>query len=87
MRAALAAALALLVLLGAGAPHVHAGPRGEHDCVACSARGAEEARSETPDLAPVAHPSGPAPHRPGLAPVTGAPLGAIPGQSPPAGAA
>jgi hypothetical protein len=86
MRAALAAALALLVLLGALAPHVHAGPRGDHDCVVCTVRGAEEARSETPDVAPVARAEGLAPHRPGLAPVTGAPLGAVPGQSPPAAA-
>ncbi|HSN93090.1 MAG TPA: hypothetical protein VLS93_17800 [Anaeromyxobacteraceae bacterium] len=84
MRAALAAALALLVLLGAAAPHVHAGPRGDHDCLACTARGAEEARAQAPDLRPAARPEGPAPRRPGLAPVTGAPLGAVPGQSPPA---
>ena len=83
MRAAIATALALLVLLGAAAPHVHAGARGDHDCVVCTVRGAQEARSETPDLAPVAHAEGLPPQRPGLAPVTGAPLGAIPGQSPP----
>ena len=85
MRSLLAAALAVVLVGAAMGPHLHLGPLGDHDCVACQARGAEEARSETPDaapervhflelmLAPVEAP-----------PAVGAPLGAIPGQSPPA---
>jgi hypothetical protein len=85
MRSALVAAgLALLLVLTAAAPHVHTGPHGEHDCAVCLVRTADAARSETPDVAPPALVVVSAPLAPGLAPVTGAPLGAIPGQSPPA---
>jgi hypothetical protein len=83
MRALLAAGLAVLVALSAAAPHVHAGPRGAQDCAACVVRNADVARSETPDTLPAMVVAGEAPAVPGLPPVTGAPLGAIPGQSPP----
>jgi hypothetical protein len=83
MRAAVAILSAVLVLAGAAAPHHHAGARGTHGCVACVTRGAEPARDETPRLTPrtawvqavQAEPEGVL--------ATGAPLGAIPGQSPP----
>ncbi len=83
MRAAVAILSAVLVLAGAAAPHHHVGLRGTHGCVACVSRGAEPARDETPRPVPVqaplelaqAEPEGPTP--------SGAPLGAIPGQSPP----
>jgi hypothetical protein len=84
MRGLLAALLATLVVLTAVSPHVHEGPHGDHDCPACVARGAEEARSATPDVEPAG------PVIPGAAavaieaPPPGAPLGAVPGQSPPA---
>lgn len=84
MRALLAALLAALVVASAASPHVHAGAQGDHDCPACVARGADEARCETPDVAPVGAPlpvdaAAPVRSRP-----VGAPLGAVPGQSPPA---
>ena len=83
MRAALAILAVLLLVAGLAAPHHHDAPGGSHECVACAASGAGEARDETPRLDGPA----PAPERvpavPGPAPVTGAPLGAVPGQSPP----
>lgn len=83
LRPLVAAGLALFLVLTAGAPHVHAGPHGQEHCVACVARNADAARHETPDLAPLPTPAVEAQRDPGLAPVTGAPLGAVPGQSPP----
>ncbi|MFL5272010.1 MAG: hypothetical protein ACJ79E_08090 [Anaeromyxobacteraceae bacterium] len=83
MRAAVALGLIFLDLLGAVTPHDHGGSFGAHACAACVAAGAEEARAATPDVAPrrvvsvaldVAAPRS----RP-----AGAPLGAVPGQSPP----
>lgn len=86
MRGVLAAVLALSVLLCAAEPHVHLGGGGEEVCAECMARLGDVPRSETPDVAPrtvtASEPAEPA----GLPPATGAPLGAIPGQSPPAGA-
>ncbi|HEX9307656.1 MAG TPA: hypothetical protein VF894_09210 [Anaeromyxobacter sp.] len=86
MRALLAAGLALFLALTAAAPHVHTGPRGSEDCVVCVVRHGDAARNEVPDLAPVAIVADAPQLELGLPPVSGAPLGAIPGQSPPAGA-
>jgi hypothetical protein len=84
MRSLLAAGLAVLLVGAAVGPHIHLGPHGDHDCVACQARGAEEARSETPDPAPVrVRLLGVVVLLPVEAPPAGAPQGAIPGQSPP----
>lgn len=83
LRPLVAAGLALFLVLTAGAPHVHDGPHGREHCVACVARNADAAHPETPDLAPVPTPAVEAQRDPGLAPVTGAPMGAVPGQSPP----
>jgi hypothetical protein len=83
LRALLAIAAAVLVALGAAAPHHHAAGQGTQECQACLTRTGEEARSTAPDLTPravVVEALAPAP---GLPPVTGAPMGAIPGQSPP----
>lgn len=86
MRSVVAAVLALGLLLTVAAPHVHdAGPAGG-ECTACVARHADVARSETPDVAPGVVHAAAVVARPAHAPVTGAPLGAIPGQSPPAAA-
>jgi hypothetical protein len=84
MRTAVAAALAVLVLATVLPAHVHAGAAGADRCAVCLARSADVARSETPDVAPLAFPEGEASRSPGLPPVAGAPLGAVPGQSPPA---
>ena len=83
MRAVLAAALALSLALSAVAPHVHAGLHGAEECAACVVRGADAAQAQTPDVAPRAVPAGAPLLAPGPHPVTGAPLGAVPGQSPP----
>lgn len=88
MRALVAAGLALFLVLTAGAPHVHAGPGPDasDDCLVCVARHGAAARSETPEVAPADVPVAAAPAEAGPPPVCGAPLGAIPGQSPPAAA-
>ena len=81
MRALLAAALALGLVLAAAVPHGHAASHGE--CAVCVARQGDVARSETPDLEPGALLPDAVPQPPAASPVSGAPLGAIPGQSPP----
>ena len=83
MRVLVAIATAAMLLAGVAAPHHHAGPAGEHECVACTVGGGLVARDETPRIAPapvffVAVAAAPA----GV-PASGAPLGAVPGQSPP----
>ncbi len=81
----LAAAVALAVLAAALTPHVDAGrPHAEERCAACVVRAADAVGTEAVDLEPVDLEAGEAALAPGLPPVTGAPLGAIPGQSPPA---
>jgi hypothetical protein len=85
MRALLAAALALSLLLAAAAPHVHLGVHGAEECAACLVRGGSDvARCQTPDVAPRVAQGVEVVLAPRLAPVSGAPLGAVPGQSPPA---
>lgn len=86
MRALAAAALALVLVLAAVAPHVHAVDHAGSGCAVCLARHGDVARDETPDVAPRALHAECVAVEPGLAPVFGAPLGAIPGQSPPAAA-
>ncbi len=83
MRALVAAGLALFLVLSAAAPHVHTGPRGADDCVVCVVRHGAAARNETPDVAPVTLVAAAPATVPDLPPVSGAPLGAVPGQSPP----
>jgi hypothetical protein len=86
MRALLAALLALGLVVMAAVPHVHPAGHGGSECAVCVARHGNVAHSETPDVAPKVQHAEPVVAEPGLAPVTGAPLGAIPGQSPPAAA-
>lgn len=87
MRAVLATllALSLLVAVAVAGPHVHA-HAGTDGCAVCVLRHADEPRAEVPDVVPAVHEAGEIASAPGLPPVTGAPLGAIPGQSPPAAA-
>ena len=84
MRAFVAGRLALPVLVAAGVPHEHA-RHGATECIACAVGQGTAAHDETPDVAPAAVVVAVAELEPGPAPVSGAPLGAIPGQSPPAG--
>ncbi len=82
MRVAVAATLVLLLALAVVTPHVHTASSPE-ECAACVVRGGEVAQSQVPEVAPLPAAVGelavPLPSRPG----EGAPLGAIPGQSPP----
>lgn len=84
MRAALALLLAVAVLALSGVPHVHAAGHDGQECAACAAPRAAAAPVAALDLAPAPAVEPLVVAAPGLAPVTGAPLGAIPGQSPPA---
>ncbi len=86
MRALVAAGLALVLLVVAAGPHVHTAAHGAESCAVCVARNADVARSETPDMTPEPLVAGDPAPAPALAPVSGAPLGAVPGQSPPAAA-
>lgn len=83
MRAVLAAGLALFLLAVAAGPHVHAGPHGAEGCAVCVAHHADIPVDPAPELIARDAPAGEAVSEPGLAPVVGTPLGAVPGQSPP----
>lgn len=84
MRILVALATVVMLLAGLAAPHHHGAAGGVHECVACTVGAGLEARDATPDLSPPASHAVALVARPGADPVTGAPLGAVPGQSPPA---
>jgi hypothetical protein len=84
VRGLVALASALLILASATAPHVHNTALGTHACLACVAAGGEAAAPASPDVAPRRFFSVPLVEAAPEPPVTGAPLGAVPGQSPPA---
>lgn len=86
MRVLVAALLAFALAGAAAEHHVHAPSSGGEGCAVCVLRHAEVPRDPVADVAPAIVDAGEVPGSPGLPPVTGAPLGAIPGQSPPAGA-
>jgi hypothetical protein len=83
VRALVAIAAAVLVLVAGAAPHAHDGQFGRHACVACAAAGGEAARSASPDVSPGAYPCGAVPPAPAPVVAAGFPRGAVPGQSPP----
>lgn len=85
MRALLAAVLTLGLVLTAAAPHVHVAGRDESNCAACVVRRGDVARKETPDAGLLPLPAAAPQLEPLSVSASGAPLGAIPGQSPPAG--
>ena len=82
MRAVVAATLALLLAATVALPHVHTVSTGQ-ECAACVVRSGTVAESQVPSLAPLPLAIGE------VVPVLqslsgeGAPLGAVPGQSPP----
>ena len=82
MRALVAIALVLALAISVAGAHVHVGAEA-HGCAVCVLHHTDVPRSEAPDVAPVVQARGEVAAAPGLPPVTGAPLGAIPGQSPP----
>ncbi len=83
MRILVALAIAVALLAGVAAPHHHVGPAGEHECLACTVGSGLEARDETPPAAPTEAVGVAAAVEPPSVPACGAPLGAVPGQSPP----
>jgi hypothetical protein len=85
MRAVVAALLALILVVAAAAPHVHAHARGAagDECALCTLRHTAPPPSALPDVVPTPTVEGEAACDAALPPVGGAPLGAIPGQSPP----
>ena len=86
MRAVVAAVLVLTLVVAAAGPHVHAHALAGDECAVCTLRHTAPPRTELPDVAPVVIVAGDPSAAPGLPPVSGAPLGAVPGQSPPAAA-
>jgi hypothetical protein len=84
VRLLVALATVAMLLGGVASPHHHGAAGGVHECVACTVGAGLEARDATPDLSPPASHAVAVVLPPGEDPVTGAPLGAIPGQSPPA---
>lgn len=86
MRTLVAALLALALVVASAMTHVHAQGGGSEDCAVCVLRHTAPPAAEVPDVAPIVHVTDEASCAPGVPPVTGAPLGAVPGQSPPAGA-
>jgi hypothetical protein len=84
---ALAAVLVVLALAFAEAmPHAWVHARGGEECAACALAHSAPPATEPPDVAPRVVHEDVAVGAPGLAPVSGAPLGAVPGQSPPVAA-
>jgi hypothetical protein len=83
LRTLVAISVAALLLVGVAAPHHHGSSGGAHECVACTVGGSLEARDATPAVAPPAPVVAAPAIEPGADPVTGAPRGAVPGQSPP----
>lgn len=87
MRALVAALVAVAIVVFTAAPHVHAGTAsGDDGCQVCVMRHAGAVPVETVALAPPVRCVEAPLLAPGPAPVSGAPMGAVPGQSPPAGA-
>jgi hypothetical protein len=86
MRALVATLLALTLLASTAAPHVHVRPTSGDECAVCVLGHTAPPRCALPDVAPIVQVTSDVACAPGLPPVAGAPLGAIPGQSPPAGA-
>ena len=84
MRRFAAAVLVAGLVALAAAPHVHVGPGFAHECAACVLRGAEPGPTEPLELGPAPAPFAEVVAEPVQALPVGAPLGAIPGQSPPA---
>ncbi len=82
MRAILAAILVLLLTAAVAVPHVHTAPS-SGECAACVVRAGDVAESQVPDLSPLPLAAGEVVLAPQSRPKDGAPLGAIPGQSPP----
>jgi len=90
LRALLAAGLAAFLAASAAQAHVHDADSARHHdapCAVCQLRSAEPADPAVPDAVPRVVCASDVVLLPGLPPVTGAPQGAIPGQSPPLAAA
>ncbi len=88
MRALVAAAVAAAIVVFTAAPHVHlvAASGDDGACQVCVMRHAGAVPVDTVTLAPPAALAEAPLLAPRADPVSGAPLGAVPGQSPPTGA-
>jgi hypothetical protein len=83
VRVLVAIAAIAVLLSGVASPHHHAAPGSTHECVACVAGGALEARDATPALPPPSSSPATLAAEPAPGPATGFPMGAVSGQSPP----
>ena len=84
---ALAAIFVVLALVAAEVtPHAYVHALGGEECAACALAHSAPPATELPDVAPRVELEAEATGAPGLPPVSGAPQGAVPGQSPPAAA-
>jgi hypothetical protein len=84
VRLVLAALFAAYIALAAAMPHGHGESHDAHECIACSTAATEICEPALPDLAPRVLPLEVLALAPASVPSSGAPLGSIPGQSPPA---
>lgn len=84
MRLVLATLFAVYIAVVAAMPHGHGGHHDRHDCVACTTAGSLAWEPELPDVAPSAVSIEDVAAEPRSVAASGAPLGAVPGQSPPA---
>jgi hypothetical protein len=87
VRLVLAALFAVYVAVVAAMPHGHGQAHGaahdRHECIACTTAGSLAWEPDVPDVAPRMLPLEQSVATPESVPSSGAPLGAIPGQSPP----
>jgi hypothetical protein len=83
MRAVAACLLVLTLLAAEAIPHAYVHAIGGDECAVCVLGHSAPAASAQPDVAPQVVVADEVVCAPGLPPVSGAPLGAVPGQSPP----
>lgn len=86
MRALAASVLVLTLLAAEAIPHAYVHAAGGDECAACALRHSTPSATKPPDVAPRVELATEVVCAPGLPPVTGAPQGAVPGQSPPVAA-
>ena len=86
MRAVAACLLVLTLLAAEAIPHAYVHAVGGDECAVCVLGHSAPAASTQPDVAPRVEVADELIGAPGLPPVSGAPQGAVPGQSPPVAA-
>ena len=86
MRALAACILALALVATAAIPHAYVHAAGGDECAVCVLGHSAPPAPAQPDVAPRVELEADVVCAPGLPPVSGAPQGAVPGQSPPGAA-